>query len=170
MDLRARQRRWYHANAINTSFFNDTVRAQGIDPATHAHLVDPFTHRVFGAHVSGAGLSPVEGSGGLHLSTASDAAQMQPELELRVKILTMTDTQPEAWLETVEQLVPASPAAHGTSPVDCRRERGSTTRPGGYMQGRLLSIQGVTPIQGTLQLYRGRLLLYNKYECTYYYV
>jgi hypothetical protein len=48
---------WYHWNHNGTTYQNDTLRAQGVDPAA-AGLADIFTHRAFGAKVSAAGLTP----------------------------------------------------------------------------------------------------------------
>ena len=79
---------WYHWNAKNTSFYNDTVRAQGIDPAaaTPAALNDPFTHRAFGGKVTGTGLTSVPGSGGLVLATAApNASGSAHAIDLRVR-------------------------------------------------------------------------------------
>ena len=45
---------WYHWNHINTTYYNDTMRAQGIDPACPG-CVDIFTHRAFGGSLSAAG-------------------------------------------------------------------------------------------------------------------
>ena len=38
---------WYHWNHINSTYANDTMRSQGMDPASTPG--DPFTHRAFGA-------------------------------------------------------------------------------------------------------------------------
>ena len=42
---------WYHFNHLNTTYTNETMAAQGMDPAKHA---DPFTHRVFGGAMLGS--------------------------------------------------------------------------------------------------------------------
>ena len=47
---------WYHWNHVNTTYFNDTLRLQGVDPATPG-LADMFTGRAFGGSVKAAGLS-----------------------------------------------------------------------------------------------------------------
>ena len=42
---------WYHWNHINTTYYNDTMKGQGVDPACPG-CTDMFTHRAFGAQVS----------------------------------------------------------------------------------------------------------------------
>ena len=61
---------WYHWNHINTTYQNDTMANQGVDPAANPHLADIFTHRAFGGTVKGAGLS----GGGLVLGRALPCA------------------------------------------------------------------------------------------------
>ena len=51
---------WYHWNHINTTYYNDTMKGQGVDPACPG-CTDMFTHRAFGAQVS-ATRSLVRGS------------------------------------------------------------------------------------------------------------
>ena len=58
---------WYHWNHINTTYYNDTMKGQGVDPACPG-CTDMFTHRAFGAQVSATGLSgggPSDTLGGL---------------------------------------------------------------------------------------------------------
>ena len=107
-----------HWNHINTTFYNDTVRAQGIDPAAHPDLPDPFTHRVFGGSVTGTSLTAVSGSGNLQLHTSSAASPNT--IEVQVKLLTIANTTPTGWLHAMSQLV-ASAGGKSTSPMDCMR-------------------------------------------------
>jgi hypothetical protein len=115
---------WHHFNHINTSFFNDTMRAQGIDPATHPQLADPYTGRVFGGQVTGTGLATVPDSHGLQLSTG-EASSGLPELDIQVTLLTLPQSSPDRWREVLSQLQRAPPS-HGHSPVDCDRTPSST--------------------------------------------
>ena len=96
----------YHWNAVNTSFFNDTIRAQGVEPAVHPEIYDPFTHRAFGGQVSGTGLAAVVGSSGLQLQSTGVPASNT--IEVQVKLLTMAATTPSAWLSTVVR-APSTP-------------------------------------------------------------
>ena len=120
---------WFHWNVHNTSFFNDTVRAQGIDPAAAASstakgampLKDPFTRRIFGGRVTGTELKTVAGSGGLQLATNTTT---NGELEVQVKLLTLPDATPRRWLAAIDNLQRSSATSTGRSPVDCQRGQG----------------------------------------------
>lgn len=110
---------WVHWNHINTTFFNDTVRDQGIDPSEHPDLIDPFTHRAFGGQISGKGLTAVKGSGGLAVSTGKD--EELASVEVQVKLLTQPDTDPTTWRATIDKLQPAPAPADGALPINCKR-------------------------------------------------
>lgn len=96
---------WVHWNHINTTFFNDTIRDQGVDPSAHPDLIDPFTHRAFGGQISGKGLTAVKGSAGLAVGTGKD--EKLTDVEVQVKLLTKPDTDPTTWRATIDKLQPA---------------------------------------------------------------
>lgn len=108
---------WYHWNHLNTSYFMDTMRGQGVDPANNPSLVDPFTHRAFGGRVSGPDLHVESGSGGVRMATRRPRKQV----DIEVRLLTLEQTTPTEWTETIVKLQPAGPGAVGASPVECAR-------------------------------------------------
>jgi hypothetical protein len=107
---------WHHWNHLNTTYWADTMRGQGVDPSAHPELVDPFTHRAFGAQVLGMGLHAVTGTAGLQLATTAP----QTAIDLEVRLLTLADSTPAEWTAAIVKLRPA-PAAAASSPVDCTR-------------------------------------------------
>eukprot|EP01052_Picozoa_sp_SAG31_P029885 SAG31_NODE_3012_length_4788_cov_2.735125_4_plen_558_part_00 len=109
---------WYHWNHINTSYFVDTMRGQGIDPTVDPKLVDPFTHRAFGGRLSsGQTLEMVSGSGGLRVETIGP----RDEVAMEVRLLTLERTTPMEWAGAIAKLQPAVSNIVGSSPVDCIR-------------------------------------------------
>jgi hypothetical protein len=91
---------WYHFNHLNTTYANETMVAQGMDPGKHA---DPFTYRIFGGAMLGSpGLK--RSANGLRLDTAS--ARLS-EAIVEVSLLTRYPvTQPlQEWLTAVEDFV-----------------------------------------------------------------
>jgi hypothetical protein len=92
---------WYHWNHINTTYQNDTMANQGVDPAANPHLADIFTHRAFGGTVKGAGLS---GGGGLVLSGTG-----LPKVDVQVNLLTMMVDDPALFVTELGNPPPPPP-------------------------------------------------------------
>ena len=92
---------WYHWNHINTTYYNDTMKGQGVDPACPG-CTDMFTHRAFGAQVSATGLS----GGGLTLSGTGLSS-----VDVQITQLTMVVDDPSTWLSEVAKVTPAPSAA-----------------------------------------------------------
>lgn len=108
---------WYHWNHLNTSYFVDTMRGQGVDPAGDPRLVDPFTRRAFGGRVSGRSLHVVNASDGLRMETTAP----RKKVDVEIRLLTLEDTTPAEWTASISNLQPAVVGAVGSSPIDCDR-------------------------------------------------
>ena len=91
---------WYHFNHLNTTYTNETMIAQGMDPAKHA---DPFTHRVFGGAMLGSsGLKRSED--GLRLDSVNSKLS---QATVEVSLLTQYPVQHplREWLPAVAAFV-----------------------------------------------------------------
>ena len=99
---------WYHWNHINSSYANDTMRSQGMDPASTPG--DPFTHRAFGARVMGAGLKTKN-------STVLTGDGLS-EIDVTATLLTLPPHQApteSSWLDAIRTVEPSG----GSSGAAC---------------------------------------------------
>lgn len=104
---------WYHRLAKNTTYFNATIANQGVDPASHPELSDPFTHRTWGGAVSGAGFAVANGSG-LVLSTGGRTLE---SADIVVTLLTLEPAEAPAEASWLQELAKIRPAA--STPAPC---------------------------------------------------
>ncbi len=101
--------KWYHWNHINTSYYNDTIQNQGLDPETYAGtLVDPFTHLAFGGKFSASGLKKKS-------DTQLFGASLN-SVDVAVTLLTLPGVEdPQTWVTEIDKIVPASPPSSSYS-------------------------------------------------------
>jgi hypothetical protein len=96
---------WYHWNHINSTYANDTMRSQGMDPAKTPG--DPFTHRAFGARVVGAGLKAKN-------STVLIGAGLS-QVDVTATLLTLSPQQAptaSSWLDAISTVEPSNTSEH----------------------------------------------------------
>eukprot|EP00040_Diaphanoeca_grandis_P035429 m.222904 g.222904 ORF g.222904 m.222904 type:complete len:925 (-) comp33386_c2_seq2:269-3043(-) len=99
---------WYHWNNNATTYQNDTLKQQGVDPES-AGLPDIFTHRAFGATVAATGLTSVSptkltGSALQNVAVVATLLTLQPnEAPLET-----------SWLDAIKTVVP-SPSSTSSS-------------------------------------------------------
>ena len=92
---------WFHWNHINSTYANDTMRSQGMDPTKTPG--DPFTHRAFGARVVGAGLKTKN-------STVLIGAGLS-HVDVTATLLTLPPQQAPAassWLDAIQTVEPSA--------------------------------------------------------------
>ena len=113
---------WYHYNDKNTSYFNTTVANQGVDPAAHPDLIDPFTRLAWGGSVAAKGLKSGRDTNGLAIFGAGLTT-----VDVAVTLLTLqpADAPSEAsWLTALNALTPApAPAPAGVATWDSIMQR-----------------------------------------------
>ena len=124
---------WYHWNHINTTYFNDTMAAQGVDPAANPQLVDMFTHRAFGGSLSAAGLT----GGGLSLSSSGRSLS---SVDVELKLLTMMAGSGGEWIAAVGKL----PAAA----VEGSQGQAVAATWGEIMERSYIEVSGRSPLTG----------------------
>ena len=91
----------YHHNHLNTTYYNDTLIGQGVDPATPG-LTDIFTDLAWGGVLSGAAFKATQGGNNLAI-TATNVKSA----DLELKLLTLKVASPEDWLAAVATVEPA---------------------------------------------------------------
>ena len=97
---------WYHWNHLNTTYYNDTLLNQGVDPATPG-LADMFTHLAWGGSLSGdAGFNkPSPGPTGLAVATKTPTTTAA----LKLKLLTLKVDDPAIWIAEIAKVTTAPP-------------------------------------------------------------
>ena len=101
---------WYHWNHVNTTYYNDTIADQGLDPAVYAAtLADPFTHLAFGGRVAAAGLETTSDR-----TLASRGATLT-EVDIAVTLLTLKVESGAEWLDAIGTVAPHAAAPRGTA-------------------------------------------------------
>ena len=130
---------WYHWNHINTTYQNDTMANQGVDPAANPHLAEIFTHRAFGGSVKAAGLT----GGGLSLS-----GKALSKVDVQVNLLTMMVESPSQFTTELAKIESAPPASDATTPGVSSRETSTTWAE--IMERSYIEVRGKGPIQAAV--------------------
>ena len=96
---------WYHWNHINATYYNDTIRNQGLHPAKYAAtLIDPFAHLAFGGKISAS-------NGALKKkSSLSLSGNALTKIDVAVTLLTMKVDDTKKWISEIGKVTPAPPA------------------------------------------------------------